>query len=115
MHCNSGSYYVTKDLTIWELCGFRVGILQFCPVCSLWTSRAVGSAYKIVTSVTEKKIKTAKSQHGIHKVPRSLNPLSHNNTLNYNALILNANLQQNSTFHALKILHFCTRATHPKL
>ena len=45
MHCNSGYYYVTKDLTIWGLCGFRVGILQFCPVCSLWTSRAVGSAY----------------------------------------------------------------------
>ena len=59
MHCNSGYYYVTKDLTIWGLCGFCVGILQFCPVCSLWTSRAVGSAYKIVTSVTEKKIKTA--------------------------------------------------------
>ena len=59
MHCNSGYYYVTKDLTIWGLCGFRVGILQFCPVCSLWTSRAVGSAYKIVTTVTEKKIKTA--------------------------------------------------------
>ena len=45
MHCNSGYYDVTKDLTIWGLCGFRVGILQFCPVCSLWTSRAVGSAY----------------------------------------------------------------------
>ena len=46
MHCNSGYYYVTKDLTIWGPCGFRVGILQFCPVCSLWTSRAVGSAYR---------------------------------------------------------------------
>ena len=48
MHCNSGYYYVTKDLTIWGLCGFRVGILQFCPVCSLWTSRAVGSAYTML-------------------------------------------------------------------
>ena len=70
---------------------------------------------RLSTSTTSIQGKTAKSQHGIHKVPRSLNPLSHNNTLNYNALILNVNLQQNSTFHALKILHFCTRATHPKL
>ena len=70
---------------------------------------------RLSTSTTSIQGKTAKSQHGIHKVPRSLNPLSHNNTLNYNALILNVNLQQNSTFHALKILHFCTSATHPKL
>ena len=45
---------MTKDLTIWGLCGFRVGILQLCPVCSLWTSRAVGSAYTRLLSPAER-------------------------------------------------------------